>query len=260
MAMELLTEVLLGTKLSFLFLATPVAVVAEYRHVGSIWQENSRRQVRVQIVLANEKDRTPILECASSLIREIDERNDDLQVNDKSVELHKTRGPNRGMDVPEDLEDHPTIFTVGAERKCNPTELELFDRTHKTYGEYVCPKAKELRLLLFINCIITIPETYETIITEKYPDPESRPNFDVIAWKDASGRDKRRRLYGFGNTRQNLDYKCDGADEEGSSLDQGALEDMIKLKIAECTKEVGRKFEDCFPRYGVRGTGTSPTQ
>ncbi|KAL6548036.1 hypothetical protein OROHE_009741 [Orobanche hederae] len=85
------------------------------------------------------------------------------------------------------------------EFKYNPIELELFDRTHKTDGEYVCPKAKKVQ------------EIYEIIVEEKYLDPESRSNFDVIAWKDASGRYKRR-LYGFGNTRQNLDYERDGAD------------------------------------------------
>ncbi|KAL6532605.1 hypothetical protein OROHE_014027 [Orobanche hederae] len=142
------------------------------------------------------------------------------------------------------------------ELKRNPTELELFDRAHRMDGEYICPKAKSA--VLFINCIITILETYETIIEEKHRDPVSRPNFDVIAWKDASGRDKRRRLYEFGNTRQNLDYELDGADVEGSSLDQGALEDMIKLKTAECTKEVvGNLF---YQIWCVRGTGTSPTQ
>ncbi|KAL6557980.1 hypothetical protein OROMI_018330 [Orobanche minor] len=89
--------------------------------------------------------RTPFLEYASSPIRETDERNDDLQVSDdddasrnegsstrptmlaaspgrdenlnsedeESGELHRIRGPNRGMDVPEDLEDRPTIFIVG---------------------------------------------------------------------------------------------------------------------------------------------------
>ncbi|KAL6578078.1 hypothetical protein OROMI_010406 [Orobanche minor] len=55
------------------------------------------------------------------------------------------------------------------ELKHKPTELELFDRTHKTDGEYVCLKFKKVR------------ETYETIIKQKYPDPESRPNFDVTA-------------------------------------------------------------------------------
>ncbi|KAL6505414.1 hypothetical protein OROHE_022793 [Orobanche hederae] len=339
--------------------------------------------------------RTPIVEYVSSPIRETNDRNNDLQVSDaddasrnegsttrptrlaaspgrdenfnseddESGELHRTRGPNRGMDVPEDLEDRPTIFTVGGrfpdsrvtsdivvtikgnfegawatwrkvpqemrdlywdkfkrytwlsqkerkkgvrlknakdlidlnpewmnstiwnklikdvwskkewqnksdsgtknrlrgndkasptytggsipmsaheirlrkELKRNPSELELFDHTHKTDGEYVCPKFKKVR------------ETYETIIKQKYPDPESRPNFDVTAWKDASRRAKGRRLYGFGNTRQTLEYERDGADVEGSNLDQGALEDIIKLKIRECTNDLIKNLKTIFP-------------
>ncbi|KAL6584213.1 hypothetical protein OROMI_003502 [Orobanche minor] len=338
--------------------------------------------------------RTPIVEYVSSPIRETDDRNNDLQVSDdddasrnegssthdESGELHRTRGPNRGMDVPEDLEDRPTIFTVGGrfpdsrvtsdivvtikgnfegawatwrkvtqemrdlywdkfkkhfkwpmrgesqiyrawckncsdrfrdilgsarknakkvsgsknakdwidlnpewmnstiwnklikdvwskkewqdksdsgtknrlsgndkasptytggsipmsaheirlrkELKRNPTELELFDHTQDGWGIY---------------------ETYETIIKQKYPDPESRPNFDVTAWKDASGRAKGRRLYGFGNTRQTLEYERDGADVEGSNLDQGALKDIIKLKIGECTNDLIKNLNTILP-------------
>ncbi|KAL6565085.1 hypothetical protein OROMI_016535 [Orobanche minor] len=91
------------------------------------------------------RKRNPVVEYASSPIRETDERNDDLKVSDDgdasrnegsitrptrlaaspgrdenlnseddgSGELHRIRGPNRGMDIPEDLEDRPTIFTVG---------------------------------------------------------------------------------------------------------------------------------------------------
>ncbi|KAL6525949.1 hypothetical protein OROHE_015473 [Orobanche hederae] len=360
-------EVLEGTKLFFLFLAIPVAV-------GSV--------EAVQIVPRKRNGgRTPVVEYASTPIRETDERNDDLQVSDddddsrnegsstrpttlaaspgrdenlnseddESGELHRTRGPNHGMDVPEDLEDPPTIFTVGGRfpdsrvtydivvtikgnfegawatwrrvpqemrdlywdkfklclhlhllvgdlqyriidkhfkwplrgesqiyrawcktcsdrfrdifgsarknakkvsgskntkdwidlnpewmnstiwnnlikdvwskkewqnnsdsgtknrlsgnDKASPTypggsipmsahEIRLlFDRTHKTDKKYVCPKFKKVR------------ETYKTIIKQKYPDPKSRPNFDVTAWKDASGRAEGRRLYGFGSTR-----------------------------------------------------------
>ncbi|KAL6580358.1 hypothetical protein OROMI_008382 [Orobanche minor] len=112
--------------------------------------DNMARKVRKMSKGANSSrkrngGRTPVVEYASSPIRETDDRDDDLQVSDdddasrnegnstrptrlsaspgrdenlnseddESGELHRTRGPNRGMDVPEDLEDRPTIFTVG---------------------------------------------------------------------------------------------------------------------------------------------------
>ncbi|KAL6522344.1 hypothetical protein OROHE_016897 [Orobanche hederae] len=90
-------------------------------------------------------------------------------------------------------------------------------------------------------------ETYETIIEQKYPDPESRLNFDVTTWKDASRRAEGRRLYGFGNARQTLGYERDGADVEGRSLDQGALDDIIKLKIGECTKDLVKNLKTILP-------------
>ncbi|KAL6575892.1 hypothetical protein OROHE_000363 [Orobanche hederae] len=138
----------------------------------NLWQEKSRRRVRMQ---------------------------------------NSSRKPDYGESFERERQGFTYLhFRMKKELKRNPTELELFDRTHMTDGEYVCPMFKKVRI-----------------------------------WKDAAGRAKGRRLYGFGNTRQTLEYERDGVDVEGSSLDQGALEDKIKLK--ECTKDLVKDLKTILP-------------
>ncbi|KAL6550478.1 hypothetical protein OROMI_020966 [Orobanche minor] len=198
--------------------------------------------------------RSPIVEDASSPICETDEQNHDLQVRDDDDasrnegsgthpnsfapsqgqdenpnyeydefgELHRTRGPNRGMDVPEDLDDRPTILTVGDRfpdtRLTSDIVVTIKENFEDTWATW--RKAPQDITNLYWDKFkkhFKWMETYETLIEQKYPDPESCPNFDVTIWKDAAGGAKGSRLYVFGNTRQTLEYERDGADVEGSS-------------------------------------------
>ncbi|MQM07211.1 hypothetical protein Taro_040049 [Colocasia esculenta] len=78
------------------------------------------------------------------------------------------------------------------ELECAPTFRELFDRTHKRKGmdDYVRESART----------ITIAETYDRTMVERYAEGTPQPDLDLEAWVDAAGGPRKGRVYGFGDS------------------------------------------------------------
>ncbi|KAL6520572.1 hypothetical protein OROMI_032132 [Orobanche minor] len=129
---------------------------------------------------------------------------------------------------------HKELLAI--ELKREPTELEIFDKTHKTEngkGDFVSQNAKHVR------------ENYEKIMEEKFPDVETRPSFDPVVWSEAcGGTSKNRRLYRFGSRQYEqggTSFDRDESDKKIVELEK-IIQDMQQKHI-----ESLRKLEASIP-------------
>ncbi|MQM00621.1 hypothetical protein Taro_033358, partial [Colocasia esculenta] len=76
------------------------------------------------------------------------------------------------------------------ELECAPTFHKLFDRTHKRKGidDYASESA------------LTISETYDRTMADRYAEGTPQPDLHPEAWVDASGGPRKGRVYGFGDS------------------------------------------------------------